>query len=206
MSSPDPFAAAAEKIDAILKERDVRLTLGGEPTYVPENPTGSEWNITALGPTKLRYAYALADALIAQSLPNAVAFYTPGKCYPGELNPRWTIVLVWNRDGSPLVPALARNAPHRQPPTREQGDRFRADLLKRLELTAGWLRAIDPFATDRYVWVLPLDHDSDGFHSEDWEVGDEFELVPADGPAGLRLPLQDLPEECSRRALAIEFR
>ncbi len=56
--------AVAAKIEAALIASKVELTLGGEPTYVPINPDGPEWNITALGPTKLRYAYALADALI----------------------------------------------------------------------------------------------------------------------------------------------
>ena len=54
--------AVAAKIEASLADAKVALTLGGEPTYVPVQPEGPEWNITALGPTKLGYAYALADA------------------------------------------------------------------------------------------------------------------------------------------------
>src|SRR6187397_1159678 len=95
------LAAVAAQVDATFARHKVKLTLGGEPTYVPLDPIGPEWSITALGPTKLGYAYALANALIADTLPNAVTIYSPGKCYPGEVNPRWALNLVWKRDGSP---------------------------------------------------------------------------------------------------------
>ena len=87
MKSSEPLHALSAQIETTLADHKVRLTLGGEPTYVPVDPAGHEWSITALGPTKLRYAYALSDALIAQALPHAVAIYSPGKIYPGELNP-----------------------------------------------------------------------------------------------------------------------
>ena len=103
------MAAVANRIDAVFAEHGVRLTLGGEPTYVPIDPSGAEWHVTAMGPTKLRYGYALADALISQSLPNAIAIYSTGKFYPGETNPRWAINLIWNLDGSPFVPSLAKS-------------------------------------------------------------------------------------------------
>src|SRR5215207_6918541 len=98
MAISESFAAVADKVDATFAKHGVKLTLGGEPTYVPLDPIGPEWSITALGPTKLGYAYALAEALIAQSLANAVPIYSPGKYYPGEVNPRWALNLVWNRD------------------------------------------------------------------------------------------------------------
>src|SRR4051812_36146669 len=106
MPIPKPLAAVAAQVDATFAKHKVKLTLGGEPTYLPLKPVGAEWSITALGPTKLGYGYALADALIADSLANAVVIYSPGKLYPGEVNPRWALNLIWKRDGSPLVPAL----------------------------------------------------------------------------------------------------
>lgn len=199
--STDPLSAAAEKVEAVFARHGVVLTLGGEPTYVPEHPDGPEWSVIALGPEKLDYAYALAAALQQQALPHAVDFYCPGKSYPGEVNPRWAITLVWNRDGTPLVPSLAK--PRISTPDIAA---FRTRLLTLLGLKTGWLRAIDPFDEDRGVWVLPLDHEDGAFISEDWALGPDLTLLRTDGPAGLRLPLQELPADARRRALTIELR
>jgi uncharacterized protein (DUF2126 family) len=193
----------AARVEATFAERRVTLTLGGEPTFVPVNPTGSEWSVTALGPTKLGYAYALAEALITQSLRNAVAFYSPGKTYPGEMNPRWAIQLVWNRDGSPLVPALAASQPS-EPATSVRIEAFKLALRRNLRIEGQWLQAIDPLERDCRAWVLPLDHDGARFASEDWMIGKSLSLLSAEGPAGLRLPLDRLPEGVSKRALTIE--
>jgi len=202
--STDPFSIVAERVETVFARHQAILTLGGEPTYVPDHPEGPEWTITALGPTKLRYAYALSATLQAQALKTAVDFYCPGKSYPGEVNPRWAITLVWNRDGSPLVPSLAEpaGATKLNP---ETAAIFRTNLLKRLGLTGGWLRAIDPFEEDRGIWVLPLDHGDTGFVTEDWDLGLELTLLRTDGPAGLRLPLHELAPAANRRALTVEL-
>ena len=197
--------AVAAKIEASLAEAKVALTLGGEPTYVPLQPEGPEWNITALGPTKLGYAYALADALIAQSLPGAITFFSPGKFYPGEGNARWALNLVWNRDGKPLVRAFAKPLPNR-PASAAAIETFKATLLASLKLKANWLEAKDPLVARRSAWVLPLDHHGKTFRSENWHLGRRFDLLQAEGPAGLRLPLNLLPETSSKRALTIEVR
>ena len=204
MASSDPLDAVATAVEAAFARRRVRLTLGGEPTYVPVEPVGSEWSITALGPTKLRYGYALADALIAQALPNAVASYSPGKSYPGEVNPRWAINLVSKRDGSPFVPSLAQPFADGLAPDADAVAAFTAHLLRALKLRAGWLRATDPLAPSRIVRVLPLDHDGARFRSANWKLGTRIALLRAEGPAGLRLPLDAVPEGISRRALTLE--
>ena len=205
MPRADPLQRVADRIAETFQRHDLKLTLGGEPTYVPLKPEGPEWSITALGPTKLRYAYALAIALQQEDLPHAVDFYCPGKAYPGELNPRWAIVLLWNRDGSPLVPSLTSQNPKRKPLARSL-PKFRSELLKRLGLRSGWLKAIDPFQPKRAIWVLPLDTEDGKFVGEDWRLGDTIELLRAEGPAGLRLPLGQLRPEARRRALTIELR
>lgn len=205
MTIPEPLAEVAERVEDIFRRHHVRLTMGGEPTYVPENPEGAEWSITALGPTKLRYGYALAEALIEQSLPNAIPIYSPGKWYPGEVNPRWAIYLLWNRDKSPIVPAL-------EPDNLSSGQidfvsfrEIQRDFVKRLDLDNGWLRGIDPHDDTRHVAVLPLDFE-DKFINVDWQLGSSIELLQADGPAGLRLPLSQLPPEVCRRALVLEIK
>ena len=205
MSKSKSPAAVAAKIEASLAESKVTLTLGGEPTYVPIKPEGPEWSITALGPTKLRYAYALADALIAQTLPAAVTFFSPGKYYPGEGNPRWALNLVCNADGKPLVPSLAKPLPEKAAGV-QAIETFKATLLTSMKLKTAWLQAKDPLIPRRSAWVLPLDHDGKAFRSDDWTLGKRFELLEAEGPAGLRLPLNLLPDNISKRALTIEVR
>lgn len=202
MKSRDPLRAVAAKVEAAFGRHKVQLTLGGEPTYVPLDPLGAEWSITALGPTKLRYAAALADALISQELPHALAIYSPGKTYPGEMNPRWAIHLLWRRNGMPLWPGSKSS----RPMSRAAIELFKKRLLGGLRVKARWLRGIDPLDKSRPVWILPLDHDGRRFVSQDWALGGRVELLRAEGAAGLRLPLDSLPAEASRRALTFEVR
>jgi uncharacterized protein (DUF2126 family) len=206
MPIPKTLAAVAAQVDATFAKHKVRLTLGGEPTYVPLDPVGPEWSITALGPTKLGYGYALADALIADSLTNAVVIYSPGKFYPGEVNPRWALNLVWKRDGSPLVPALGAKQPKKKPGAAAAFDAVKSAVTRDLVPRGRWLRAIDPLDRKRSVAALPLDHDGKRFRSAHWRLGDSIELSAAEGPAGLRLPLHLVPAELSRRALTIEIK
>lgn len=204
--SPLPSAAASEchrvaaAVETRLREGGVKLTMGGEPTYVPTVPEGSEWSITALGPTKLRFGYAFAGALIAQSLPRSIVVFSPGKHYPGEVNPRWSLNLVWRTDGDELIPAL----PAGRPPTPTLLRAFCEAILARLHLAGKWLRAVDLLAPKRAAWVLPMDHDGRHFVWEDWKMGAKVELLSAEGLAGLRLPLNSVPATASRRALTVE--
>src|SRR5438067_13585726 len=128
----DSFEEIADAVSARLRKHGVKLTLGGEPSYVPIEPSGPEWSITAVGPTKLRFAYALADALMDHSLPGAIAMYSPGKLYPGEVNPRWAVHLIWNHDGSPLPCAQLARA-ERKAKGKLRLATVRSDLLKRLK-------------------------------------------------------------------------
>ncbi|HEY3897441.1 MAG TPA: transglutaminase family protein [Chthoniobacter sp.] len=205
MKHPKALLRVAEQVEAIFAAHDVRLTLGGEPTYIPVKPEGLEWSVTALGPTKLRYAYALAGKLIAQSLPQAVPIYSPGKFYPGEVNPRWTIHLLWNRQETPLVPSFAHRSSQPHKTDAETLILFQKILLQRLGLNEQWLRAIDPYDEKRPAAVLPLDHNGSAFGSVDWRMGEAIELLRTEGPAGLRLPLNSLPPEVNRRALTAEI-
>ena len=197
-------AAVAKTIEATFKKHAVKLTMGGEPTYVPFEPEGAEWSITALGPTKLKYAYAFADALIAQAVPNAVAVLSPGKFYPGEVNPRWALHLVWNRNGSPLVPALTAPAVTTKPVTAAAFHRLKRTIGAALGKQTRWLRGIDPLDASRLIAVLPIDHNGKKFVLANWKLGASITLLAAEGAAGLRLPLDNVPPEISRRALTLE--
>ena len=191
----------AAKVERILSAHGVKLTLGAEPTCVPENPEGAEWNITATGPTKLRCAEALAEAFIRKSLPGAIAVFAPGKTYPGETNPRWAIHLVGRRDGRPMLPR-AKAAPKK--PTVSPRS-FLGKLAGILGVGQKNILSLpDPAAPGAPAFVLPLDGEGDSWTSPKWIFPAGAQLVPTEGPAGLRLPLHLLETDGPRRALTVQ--
>ncbi|HEX4275689.1 MAG TPA: transglutaminase family protein, partial [Bryobacteraceae bacterium] len=92
-----------DKVEADLAREDVRLTMGGEPTFVSiDDPDGPEWHHLALGPKKRELAVTLFSKMRDHFASGALPHFGQGKWYPGELLPRWALGCYWRKDGVPV--------------------------------------------------------------------------------------------------------
>jgi uncharacterized protein (DUF2126 family)/transglutaminase-like putative cysteine protease len=95
--------ALGRRIDDALRTGDVRLTMGGEPTFLSsDDRNGEEWNFLALGTGKRTLAGVLLRRLRDRFAPGGLLHFGQGKWYPGESLPRWALGCYWRRDGVPV--------------------------------------------------------------------------------------------------------
>ncbi|WP_119152891.1 DUF2126 domain-containing protein [Caldimonas tepidiphila] len=141
-------------VDERLAAGDVRLTQGGEPTFVSvDDRDGAEWNTEALGPGKRLLAADLLAKLKARYGQGALMHCGQGKWYPGEQLPRWSLNLFWRKDGEPVWhdETLYADERHDDGVTEADAQRFLARLAERLALEP---RHVFPAYEDAwyYLW------------------------------------------------------
>ncbi|MCK3779127.1 transglutaminase family protein [Ensifer sesbaniae] len=150
----DALNALGEKVDQVLQENDVRLTMGGEPTFVSiDDFESEEWNTAAVGPTKREKADALIRRLRERFAPGGFLHYGQGKWYPGESLPRWTFSLYWRKDGVPIWrrPDLIAEEAGSHDVTEKDAERLLQAIAGELDLAADM---VVPAFEDPAEWLL----------------------------------------------------
>src|SRR6478609_3988107 len=199
-----------EAVDKRLVDGDVRLTMGGEPTYVATSDRDApEWNTDALGPTKRGYATELVHRLRDRYGRGGFLHFGQGKWYPGEQLPRWALSIYWRADGETLWhnPELFADERHPTHYTSEDARRFTTVLAHKLGLTE---RYIQPGYEDIYYYLwrerrLPVNVDP-----FDSKLDDEMERVrlrrvftqKLDAVIGYMLPIEAGNADTDAPALA----
>jgi uncharacterized protein (DUF2126 family)/transglutaminase-like putative cysteine protease len=190
--------ALGHRVDAALKKQDVRLTLGGEPTFVSvDHVDAEEWNTAAVGPTKRALAHDLIRRLKARFAPGGMLHFGQGKWYPGEQLPRWAFALYWRRDGAPVWQddALIAQETDDRAPTVAHAEALVRGVAERLEVEpeAALPAYEDPWHFMEKERRLPENLDPSDSKLDDPLERDRLARVFERGlskPAGYVLPLQ----------------
>ena len=194
----------AHKVDAHLKAHDVRLTMGGEPTFVGiDEPESPQWNIDALGPIKRTRGLDLIQCLREKTAPGALLHYGQGKWYPGEELPRWALSCYWRGDGVAVwenVNLIARE-------DRDYGFgvadalKFGEALARRLQVSSENLLAAYNSEADSMEpagYILPIRRRQPAgrlaWSSQLWFPRSErLVLTAGDSPIGFRISTESMP-------------
>lgn len=204
------IAALADEVEHRFEAHELAVTMGGEPTYIPLDPVGDEWNQGALGPEKLGYARRVAARLLHRHYPGALVMQVFGKQYPGEPLPRWVVLLLHRERGEPLwrngEAFLLDDVPGRHDP--ESSAHIMTEIAQALGFEDVAVPCVEQGSEDCVGWVLPLDYENDAWVSDGWPFSrsDPVTLLPGESPIGLRLPLDQLEDERLRRAMTVEVK
>ena len=133
----DSIMELGSAVDKQLNEQDVRLTMGGEPTFVSiDDMESPQWNTEALGADKLSLAKDLLLRMREEYAPGGLLHYGQGKWYPGEEIPRWALGCFWREDGEPLwsKPELLARVDNDYGHDIDSAERFFTKLCSNLKL------------------------------------------------------------------------
>lgn len=131
-------------VDTYLHDADIRLTMGGEPTFVSiDERDAPEWNTTALGTKKRLQGGELLRRLRDRFAPKGLLFFGQGKWYPGEQLPRWALGCYWRKDGQPIwqEPLLIAKDDVDYYVGPKDAERFITQLAKNLNVDAKHIQA-----------------------------------------------------------------
>lgn len=172
--------ALGGQVDERLQQQDLRLTMGGEPTFVSiDDMDAPEWTIAAQGPTKRRLAEGLLRRLRPHFAPASLVHYQQGKWYPGEPLPRWALACYWRKDGQPVW----------------QDDRWLADIDRNYAVTAEHARLFGQALVQRLgiasKWLIPC-----------FEDAYYYLWLERRQPVDIDLRGEDLQDDENRRRLA----
>ncbi len=191
------IVALGDRVDEDLAAGDVRLTMGGEPTFVSiDDRDGDEWSTAAMGPGKRRLAATLLSRLRERFAPGGLLHFGQGKWYPGESLPRWAFTCYWRTDGAPLWHDMSLVAdPERDYAYGPREAHALADALAD-HLSVGRSHVIaayeDPLAYIHKERQLPVDVDPEHNTLDDPEERERLRRVFSRGlgtPTGFVLPL-----------------
>ncbi|WP_296892444.1 transglutaminase family protein [Thiobacillus sp.] len=159
--------ALGHAVDEKLVQQDVRLTHGGEPTFVSiDDMEAPEWNTGALGAHKRERAEVLVRRL-KDRLPSGALLHTgQGKWYPGEPLPRWALGLYWRKDGMPVWkdPALLALADRDDGHTHADAQRFADTLARHLGLPGRYVQPVYEDALAALLHEAELPSNVDPLH------------------------------------------
>jgi uncharacterized protein (DUF2126 family) len=180
----EQIEALGHQVDVDLQVGDVRLTMGGEPTFISlDDRNGSEWATTAMSPSKRRLAVELLLRMRDRFSTGALLHFGQGKWYPGEELPRWALGCYWRKDGVSIWENQSLFA--------EDGKNYgygAVDSRKFLEALTRRLQVSFSFAIAAYEDIF--------FHL--WKFGERARLAQlfekaAQEPIGFVLPLRRIP-------------
>jgi uncharacterized protein (DUF2126 family)/transglutaminase-like putative cysteine protease len=189
------------QVDTELVAQDVRLTQGGEPTFVSiDDMDGPEWNTEAHGDKKRELAGQLALRLKDHFAPGGMLHYGQGKWYPGEPLPRWGLGIFWRVDGKPIWqnPALFAKEDEDDGYTSADSKRFALSLLQELGLNPAMLIPAYEDVMQQVQLEQKLPHNVDPLQAElkDPEQRQRLARLLDQGlgeAVGYVLPLQPVP-------------
>ena len=217
--------ALGRQVDRELADGDVRLTVGGEPTFVSiDDMDGDEWSFIAMSPRQLVLATDLLHRLRRRFAPGGLLHFGQGKWYPGEPLPRWALSCLWRKDGTPLWESDDDKPDVTAASTVEDARHFTIELAQMLGLSPElvlpayedpWLILRDESsrpvgagpenleAGEPVGYVLPLraatrakPGNQTKWQSSPWPLRREKVFLTAgESPMGYRLPLTSLPAQ-----------